>query len=103
AEGAGDVGLVELLVAAAVDDDGAGGDRRLDLVRGQRRRRPEAFDQGAAVELDDPPQVGRLVAERTDRRLDELGLVGNPEDVIVAALETDRRAVLEVDPRAATE
>ena len=39
AEGAGDVGLVELLVGAAVDHDGAGGDALLDLVRGHRRRR----------------------------------------------------------------
>ena len=41
AEGAGDVGLVELLVGAAVDHDRAGGDGLLDLVRGQAVRRAE--------------------------------------------------------------
>ena len=45
AERAGDVGLVELLVGAAVDHGGAGGDALLDLVRGHRRRRPEVVDQ----------------------------------------------------------
>ena len=41
AEGAGDVGLVELLVGAAVDHDGAGGDGHLDLVRREAARRAE--------------------------------------------------------------
>src|ERR1700755_334312 len=37
AERAGDVGLVELLVGAAVDDDRPGGDRFLDLEGGHRQ------------------------------------------------------------------
>ncbi len=44
-ERAGDVGLVELLIGAAVDHDRAGGDGGLDLVGGQRRRCAEALDQ----------------------------------------------------------
>ena len=103
AEGAGDVGLVELLVGAAVDDDGAGCDRLLDLVRGHRRRGAEVLDQRPAVEGDDLLDVGRLVAERADRVLDELGLVGDRQRRVVAALEADRRGGLEVDRRAAAE
>ena len=76
ADRAGDVGLVELLVGARVDRDGAGGDRRLEPARGQRRRRADRLDQRAAVERDDVLDVGRPVAERGDRVLDELGLVG---------------------------
>ena len=64
---------------------------------------PKSLDQRPAVEVDDPLDVGRLVAERGDRVLDELGLVVDPEGAVVAALEADRRGGLEVDRGAAAE
>ena len=63
----GDVGLVELVVGARVDEQRAAGDRDLDRARAQRRRRPELLDQRAAVELDDVLDVRRPVAEGGDR------------------------------------
>ncbi len=79
------------------------GDRRLEAARRELRRRADRLDQRAAVEGDDVLDVGRPLAQRGDRVLDEIGLVGEGQRPVVAALEADRRGGLQVDPGAAAE
>ena len=98
---AGDVGVVELLIGASVDDQGPVGALLLDLSRCQREDLGALGQQRALVERDDRLEVRRLRPELGDRLLDELLLVGDREGRVVLALEADRRGDLHVHPRPA--
>ena len=94
---AGDVRLVELQLGAHVDDERAVVLGLLDLARAQRVRVDGLLDERAAVERDDVLEVRRLRARAsTVVLLDELVLVGDLQQLLVGALEADRRGDLEV-------
>ena len=59
------------------------------------------LDERAPVQRDDVPEVRRLGAERRGGPLDELVLVGEPEELLVGSLEADGGGDLEVHARAA--
>ena len=82
--------LVELIVGARVDEQGAAGDRDLDGAGAERRRGTELLDQRAPVEVDDVFDVGRAVPERRNRVGGELVGVGELDRVVVRELEADR-------------
>ena len=96
-----DVRLVELQLGAHVDDERALVAGLLDLARRERVRVDGLLDQRAAVERDDRAEVRRLRPERRDRALDELVLVGDLQQLLVRALEADRRGDLQVHARPA--
>jgi hypothetical protein len=73
----------------------------LDLARRQRHQLDALGQQRAAVQRDDGAEVRRLRSQPGQRPLDELVLVGDRQDRVVAALEADRRGDLHVHPRAA--
>ena len=104
AERAGDVGLVELLVGAAVDHHRA-------LPRPAPRPRAGLSGAGVPKSSTSGPRLrptmcstfGGLSPSEPTCVLDELGLVGDRQGAVVAALEADRRGGLEVEPGAAAE
>src|SRR5215216_2838085 len=73
-------------------------------ARGRERLEGARFaEQGPAVELDDPLEIGRLRNEVSGQLSDEGVLVSEVEQPIEAALEADRRPRLLAHPSAAAE
>jgi len=103
ADRAGDVRGVEVVRVAGVDQGRAFVEQGAHARRGERGHGGRVGDQGAAVDLDDALEVGRLRAERARQRGDELALVGDREVRVEAPLEADRGAGLLAHGRAATQ